>query len=151
MDFHPKELPISKTYDLKNEKDAANAVEDMVKLGFEGRKDGFKVLMPKESRLAKRIGYTITTGIIQGLGQVNKSRDITKSDSLFDLAPEHTNEKPVVRRIKRPDEQHTVYWDFASGLMADLAADLAGPDVVFHHSKLNFKWFDSSDLSLIHI
>ena len=61
------------------------------------------------------------------------------------MAPEHTNEKPVVRRIKRPDEQHTVYWDFASGLMADLAADLAGPDVVFHHSKLNFKWFDSSD------
>ncbi len=76
MDFHPKELPISKTYDLKNEKDAADAVEDMVRLGFEGKKDGFKVLMPKESRLAKRIGYTITTGIIQGLGQVNKSRDI---------------------------------------------------------------------------
>ena len=24
--------------------------------------------------------------------------------------------------------------------MADVAADLAGPNVVFHHSKLNFKW-----------
>ena len=76
---------------------------------------------------------------------INKSRKIIKSDNLFDLARGHTREKPVVRRIKRPDEQHKVYWDFASGLMADLASDLAGPDVVFHHSKLNFKWFDSDD------
>ena len=29
--------------------------------------------------------------------------------------------------------------------MADVAQDLAGPNVVFHHSKLNFKWFDESD------
>ncbi len=76
MDFHPKELPISKTYDLKNEKDASDAVEDMVNIGFEGKKEGFKVLMPKESKLAKRIGYTVTTGITQGLGQKNKNRDI---------------------------------------------------------------------------
>ena len=31
MDFHPKDLPILKTYDLKDEKDASMAVEDMVK------------------------------------------------------------------------------------------------------------------------
>lgn len=76
MDFHPKELPISKTYDLKDEKDASDAVEDMVKIGFEGRKEGFKVLMPKETKLAKRIGYTVTTGITHGLRQENKVRDI---------------------------------------------------------------------------
>ena len=76
MDFHPKELPISKTYDLKDEKDASDAVEDMVKMGFDGRKEGFKVLMPKETKLAKRIGYTVTTGITQGLRQENKVRDI---------------------------------------------------------------------------
>jgi hypothetical protein len=76
MDFHPKELPISKTYDLKNEKDATNAVEDMVNIGFEGKREGFKVLMPKESKLAKRIGYTVTTGITHGLRQKNKNRDI---------------------------------------------------------------------------
>ncbi len=76
MDFHPKDLPISKTYDLKNEKDASDAVEDMVKLGFKNRVEGFKVLMPKESKLAKRIGYTVTTGITQGLRQKNEIRDI---------------------------------------------------------------------------
>ncbi len=76
MDFHPKELPISKIYDLKDEKEASDAVEDMVKLGFENKKEGVKVLMPKESKLAKRIGYTITTGVTQGLRQKNEVRDI---------------------------------------------------------------------------
>ncbi len=76
MEFHPKDLPILKTYDLKDEKDALEAVEDMVKLGFKNRKEGFKVLMPKESKLAKRIGYTVTTGVTQGLGQKNEIRDI---------------------------------------------------------------------------
>jgi len=76
MEFHPKDLPISKTYDLKDEKEASDAVEDMVKLGFENRKEGVKVLMPKESKLAKRIGYTVTTGVTQGLRQKNEVRDI---------------------------------------------------------------------------
>ncbi len=76
MDFHPKDLPISKTYVLKDEKEASEAVEDMVKLGFKNRNEGFKVLMPKESKLAKRIGYTVTTGVTQGLRQKNEIRDI---------------------------------------------------------------------------
>ena len=76
MDFHPKDLPISKTYDLKDEKEASDAVEDMVKNGFENQKEGVKVLMPKESKLAKRIGYTVTTGVTQGLRQKNEVRDI---------------------------------------------------------------------------
>ena len=51
----------------------------------------------------------------------------------------------MLRRLKRPDEQHETYWKFAQGIIADVAADLVGPNVVFHHSKLNFKWFDESD------
>ena len=76
MDFHPKDLPISKTYDLKDEKDALDAVEDMVKIGFRDKKEGFKVLMPKESKIAKRIGYSVTTGVTHGLRQKNEIRDI---------------------------------------------------------------------------
>lgn len=76
MDFHPKDLPISKTYDLKDEKDAMEAVEDMVKVGFTDKKEGFKVLMPKESKTAKRIGYTVTTGVTHGLKQKKEIRDI---------------------------------------------------------------------------
>ena len=76
MEFHPKDLSISKTYDLKSEKEAISAVEDMVNRGFKGKKEGYKVLMPKESKLAKRIGYTVTTGITTGLRQKKEDRDI---------------------------------------------------------------------------
>ena len=76
MDFHPKDLPVSKTSDLKDEKDASNAVEDMVNIGFQGKKEGFRVLMPKESKIAKRIGYTVTTGVTHGLRQKNEVRDV---------------------------------------------------------------------------
>lgn len=76
MDFHPKDLPITKIYDLKDEKDALDAVEDMVKIGFRDKKEGFKVLMPKESKIAKRIGYSVTTGVTHGLRQKNEIRDI---------------------------------------------------------------------------
>ena len=76
MDFHPKDLPVSKTYDLKNEKDALDAVEDMINLGFRERREGFRVLMPKETKLAKRIGYSVTTGVTHGLRQKNEIRDV---------------------------------------------------------------------------
>ncbi len=35
-----------------------NHSDTVLKIIVEGKKDGFKVLMPKESKLAKRIGYT---------------------------------------------------------------------------------------------
>ena len=76
MDFHPKDLPISKVYVVKNEQEAMDAVENMVNLGFRDKKEGFKVLMPKETKIAKRIGYTITTGVTKGLPQKNETRDV---------------------------------------------------------------------------
>ncbi|MEM7190658.1 MAG: phytanoyl-CoA dioxygenase family protein, partial [Pseudomonadota bacterium] len=75
----------------------------------------------------------------------NASRQVTASDDTFDISPDHTAENPVLRRLKTPDEKHKTYWDFSTGLMADVAADLVGPNVTFHHSKLNFKWYDESD------
>ena len=76
MDFHPKDLPVVKTFDLKDEKDAIEAVDEMVKMGFNNRKEGFRVLMPKETKLAKRMGYMITTGVTSGLRDKNEIRDI---------------------------------------------------------------------------
>ena len=81
---------------------------------------------------------------------VEASRSETRSGRRYDIGPGHSLERAVLRRLKRPDEQHEAYWRFATGLIADVAADLAGPDVVFHHSKLNFKWFDESDTTKWH-
>ena len=72
---------------------------------------------------------------------VERSRSLTKSDAIFDLEPSHSAESPRLRRLTSPVEQHPVYWELASqSLLGDIAADLVGPDVKFHHSKLNFKW-----------
>src|SRR5262249_43489332 len=72
---------------------------------------------------------------------VDRSRERKKSDAVFDLEPGHTAEAPRLRRLSSPVEHHPVYWDFVvHSPLADIAADLVGPHVKFHHSKLNFKW-----------
>ena len=76
MEFHPSKIPIAKTFDAKDEKDASDAAEEIVKMGFSNQKTGYKVLMPKESKTAKRIGYIVTTGINMGLRQTKQERDI---------------------------------------------------------------------------
>lgn len=75
---------------------------------------------------------------------IERSRAETASGTTFDLAPGHGPARPMIRRLKRPDEQHPLYWDYATGTIADVVADLVGPDVLFHHSKLNFKWHGGS-------
>ena len=76
---------------------------------------------------------------------VERSRGESRSGTIFDLAPGHCAPAPRIRRLKRPHEQHELFWEVATGVLADVAADLVGPDVVFHHSKLNFKWNDGHD------
>ncbi len=77
---------------------------------------------------------------------VERSRSVTESDAVWDLEPDHTAEAPRLRRLTSPVEQHPAYWEFASeSLLADVAADVVGPDVKFHHSKLNFKWAEGGE------
>ncbi|MEM9605521.1 MAG: phytanoyl-CoA dioxygenase family protein [Pseudomonadota bacterium] len=76
---------------------------------------------------------------------VEQSKAVSESGDRFDIGPGHSPDNPVLRRLNSPDTASEAYWRFSTGLMADVAADLVGPNVVFHHSKLNFKWFDKSD------
>jgi hypothetical protein len=70
-------IPIKKTFELKDEKDAYDAAEEMVKIGFYKEKKGFKVLMPKEpKKIAKRIGYIVTTTVTSSLRKEDQPRDI---------------------------------------------------------------------------
>ena len=58
----------------------------------------------------------------------------------FDLEPGHSKEKPGLRRVNAPVEISPAYFDaMASSLMTDCVADLIGPNVKFHHSKINSK------------
>ena len=77
---------------------------------------------------------------------VQHSRSLNKSDMVFDLEPGHTADNPRLRRLTSPVEHHPAYWEFASqSIIADVAADLVGADVKFHHSKLNFKWAEGGE------
>ena len=72
---------------------------------------------------------------------VERSRSVTRSDHAFDLEPDHRPDAPRLRRVSNPTEHHPVFWDYVNhSVMPDAVADLVGPDVKFHHSKLNFKW-----------
>ena len=72
---------------------------------------------------------------------IERSRKINKSDAVYDLEPDHRPDNPRLRRVSNPVEQHPVFWEYCTkSVMPDAVADLVGPDVKFHHSKLNFKW-----------
>ena len=46
-----------------------------------------------------------------------------------------------MRRLRALVDRHPDFWHFASeSVLADIAADLVGPDVKFHSAKLNYKW-----------
>ncbi|MFT7675967.1 MAG: ectoine hydroxylase-related dioxygenase (phytanoyl-CoA dioxygenase family) [Gammaproteobacteria bacterium] len=58
----------------------------------------------------------------------------------FDLETGHSANKPALRRISAPVEISQPYYDaMASSRMTDCVADLIGPNVKFHHAKINSK------------
>ncbi len=58
----------------------------------------------------------------------------------FDLEAGHTAEKPGLRRVNAPIEVSQAYYAaMASSRMTDCVADLIGPNVKFHHAKINSK------------
>jgi hypothetical protein len=96
-------------------------------------------------------GYLGVAGLVQRdwLDRLNKvtaefvelSREADASDKRFDLEPDHSADAPRIRRLNSPVDHHEEYWAFASqGPFVDIAEDLLGADVKFHHAKLNFKW-----------
>ena len=77
---------------------------------------------------------------------VDRSRSLTQSDEIFDLEPGHSAANPRLRRLSTPVDHHPEYWAYAAeSVLADIAADLVGPNVKFHHAKLNFKWAEGGE------
>ena len=58
----------------------------------------------------------------------------------FDVEKGHSSENPALRRINAPHEVSEAYFNaMADSGMADMVADLIGPDVKLHHTKINSK------------
>ena len=116
-----------------------------------------RVLSEAQRRTYFETGYLAASGLIpQGwLRRLNElsdrflkeSRSVTASNEIFDIGPEHAPERPHVRRLRALVDRHPDFWGFASeSVLADIAADLVGPNVKFHSSKLNYKWPGSGEI-----
>jgi len=69
-----------------------------------------------------------------------RSRNVTQSDDTFILEEGHSEARPRLHRVTSPQDQHPTFWELmCDPVMTELAADVVGPDVKFHHAKLNVK------------
>ena len=76
---------------------------------------------------------------------IEQSRSVTETNKTFILDDAHSAESPRLHRVSSPEDQHPVVWEFMRDpVITDLVADVVGPDVKFHHSKLNIKSGKSS-------
>ncbi|MEE2778093.1 MAG: phytanoyl-CoA dioxygenase family protein [Acidobacteriota bacterium] len=72
---------------------------------------------------------------------IESSREVSESNGTYYLEAGHSSEAPRLQRLNGPVEKDPLYWQVASeSPIVDVAEDLLGPSVRFHHSKLNFKW-----------
>ena len=58
----------------------------------------------------------------------------------FDVAEEHSAKAPALRRVNNPSDVSTNYFDVMSNApMVDMVSQLIGPNIKFHHCKINLK------------
>ena len=58
----------------------------------------------------------------------------------FDMGAEHTAEKPALRRVNNPSDISDAYMDaMSNAAMTDMVNQLIGPNLKFHHCKINLK------------
>ncbi len=77
---------------------------------------------------------------------IEASRHAAPGDPRFDPEPDHTSETPRLRRINSPVDLDPGFEEFSlDGPATDLAVAMLGPDIRFHHSKLNIKWQDGGE------
>mgnify|MGYP001267988685 FL=1 len=115
-----------------------------------------KVLTQKQREFYFEYGYLLLEGMISDTWiaslraatteVINESSKISKSDETWDLEPGHSKEHPRLRRLSSPNDHNPAYWEYASqSVVPDIVSDLVGPNVKFHHSKINFKWADGGE------
>ena len=76
MEFHPSQIPVSKTFHITDENQSVDIATEMVRLGFTSQKGAFLVVMTNDKKIAKKIGYTIMNELNFGLRKTKQVRDV---------------------------------------------------------------------------
>ncbi|HLT01603.1 MAG TPA: phytanoyl-CoA dioxygenase family protein [Geminicoccaceae bacterium] len=89
-----------------------------------------EAVTPEQLAALRRVTYEL----------IERSRDVTESNDVFDLDEGHSRAQPRLTRIKLPHRQHPVYDEtLKSARIKGVLQDLLGPDVALQTSKLNTK------------
>ena len=71
---------------------------------------------------------------------IERSRNVTVSDEVYDLDEGHSSEMPKLTRIKLPHKQHPFFWEvLKNSRITEVLRQLVGPSAVLQTSKLNVK------------
>ncbi|WP_343079060.1 phytanoyl-CoA dioxygenase family protein [Ostreiculturibacter nitratireducens] len=71
---------------------------------------------------------------------IEKSRNVTESNGVYDLDEGHSADAPRLTRIKLPHKQHPYFWDLLkNSAITEVLTELLGPDTMIQTSKLNTK------------
>jgi len=65
VSIHPSQIPIGQLFDVKDYSEAWEVVNEMLAMDF--KETGFKILIPKDENLARKLGYTIVNELNRGL------------------------------------------------------------------------------------
>lgn len=112
--------------------------------------ESLKALSHDQRSAYERDGFVAISGVVDEVWLnrlrevtaefVDETRSMTESNPLFDLEQGHSAESPRLRRLVSPADLHETFWEFVSSSpIVDVAEDLLGPDLKYHHGKLNFK------------
>lgn len=75
MELHPSQIPVSRSYTVKSYEEALKALSEMLSNDFT-KENGYKLLMPKNKNLARRIGFTIVSELSRGLKVLGYSGNV---------------------------------------------------------------------------
>ena len=108
------------------------------------------MLSDQQLRFYRDNGYVVAPGILNDEevrtlrevtdGFIERSRRVASSDDVFDVEPSHSADRPRLRRLKKPAQQHPAY---AATLkhprLLAILQQVLGRDVRLHGLKLNLK------------
>ncbi len=76
MQFHPSQIPISKTFQVDDEYKGPDIANEMARLGFTAQRGAFRVIMTKDKSVAKKIGFSIMNELNLQLRRTKQERDV---------------------------------------------------------------------------
>lgn len=105
------------------------------------RRDGFLVVENAVTpELLTTLQHDFTQWTDESRQHITSYGETIDGRARFDLEPDHSAEKPGLRRVNAPIEVSAAYMQaMQSSRMTDCVTDLIGPNVKFHHSKINAK------------